>query len=187
MVNSTHIIFEIEDNYQKQTYRNRCYIYGTNGIQLLNVPVEHLKGIKQKTKEVKIDYKEQWYRHHLKTLQSAYSSSPFYEFYIDDILSIFHKKSRFLLDLNLDTHAFVMDALQCEIQQTKTVSFERETDSKDYRNLVTAKTKNNYNLKPYHQVFTEYHGFISNLSVLDLIFMEGPNSLNYLESQSIQF
>jgi hypothetical protein len=184
---STNIIFEVEDNYQKQTYRNRCYIYGSNGLQLLNIPIEHLKGVKQKTKDVKIDYKDFWYKHHLKTLQSAYSSSPFYEFYIDAIMSILNKKYTFLLDLTLSCHEFVMDALQIEIPLSKTDKFEQDHAINDHRGLVLAKSKHNLNLTPYYQVFNESHGFISNLSILDLIFMEGPNTLNYLEMESIKF
>ena len=182
-----NIIFEVEDNYQKQTYRNRCYIYGANGIQPLNVPIEHLKGFKQKTKDVKIDYKDNWHKQHLKTLQSAYSSSPFYEFYIDDLISIFKKKPAFLLDLNLQGHEFVMDALQIDIPMSQTDKFEHDFGIGDYRKLAVAKSKLNFNLTPYYQVFSESHGFISNLSILDLIFMERPNALNYLETQSIQF
>jgi hypothetical protein len=184
---SANIIFEVEDNYQKQTYRNRCYIYGSNGLQPLNVPVEHLKGFKQKTKDVKIDYKDFWHKHHLKTLQSAYSSSPFYEFYVDDLISILNKKPTFLLDLNLECHEFVMDALQIKIPMSQTDKFEQESGTNDYRRLVVAKSKQNFNLTPYYQVFSESHGFISNLSILDLIFMEGPNTQNYLETESIKF
>ena len=85
---SKKVIFEIEDNFQKQTYRNRCYIYTAQGKHLLNVPIQHTKGIKQKTKDVKIDYKDNWNKLHLKTLKTAYSSSPFFEFYIDDLLPV---------------------------------------------------------------------------------------------------
>ena len=186
IVNSAKIIFEVEDNFQKQTYRNRCYIYGSNGSQLLNVPVEHLKGSKQKTKDVKIDYKDSWVKNHLKTLQSAYSSSPFYEFYIDDLRTIYDKKYTFLLDLNFGCHEFVMDAMQLEKPVTKTDKYVHETSFNDYRNLAIAKSKFNYNLSPYHQVFSQNHGFITNLSMLDLIFMEGPNTLNYLETQTLK-
>lgn len=187
IVNSKDVIFEVEDNFQKQTYRNRCYIYGSNGTQLLNVPVEHMKGFKQKTKDVKIDFKDGWVKNHLKTLQSAYSSSPYYEFYIDDLITIFEKKYTFLLDLNLSCNEFVMDAIQLEKSISKTDEYQHETPYQDNRNLAVAKSKFNHNLSPYHQVFSENHGFISNLSVLDLIFMEGPNALNYLESQTLNY
>ena len=80
MAQSNDIIFEVHDSYQKQTYRNRCYIYTAEGKHLLNVPIQHTKGIKQKTKDVQIDYKDDWNKLHLKTLITAYSSSPFFDF-----------------------------------------------------------------------------------------------------------
>ncbi|SDX49987.1 WbqC-like protein family protein [Lutibacter oricola] len=180
------IKFEFEDNFQKQTYRNRCYIYTANGKHLLNVPIQHSKGVKQKTKDVKIDYKDDWNKQHLKTLETAYSSSPFFEYYIDDLLPIFTKKIDFLIDLNIETHCFILDALQLNIPFTKTIDFEVEA-KEDYRNLAIAKTKQVFNFKRYIQVFEQNHGFIPNLSMLDLIFMEGPNALNYLENQQLNF
>ncbi len=187
IANADEIIFETEDNFQKQTYRNRCYIYTSQGKQLLNVPVQHSKENKQKTKDVKIDYKDDWHKQQLKTLKTAYSSSPFYEFYIDDLLPVFEKKKHFLLDLNFLAHEIIMDALQLEIAMKKTTEYEREPKLLDLRILAEDKPKTTYNLEPYAQVFSENHGFIPNLSILDLLFMEGPNALNYLESQKYIF
>jgi len=184
---SNNICFEVEDNFQKQTYRNRCYIYTADGKHLLNVPVQRDKGVKQKTKDVKIDYKDDWNKLHLKTLITAYSSSPYFEFYIDELLPVFNKKHTFLLDLNLLSHQLILDALQLEITTTKTNKFIKETTLKDYRNLAVAKGEPAYNLVRYIQVFEQNHGFIPNLSILDLLFMEGPNALNYLESQNFKF
>jgi hypothetical protein len=187
IANANEIIFETEDNFQKQTYRNRCYIYTAQGKKLLNVPVQHAKEIKQKTKDVKIDYKDNWNKQHLKTLQTAYSSSPFYEFYIEDLLPIFEKKVHFLLDLNFLAHEIIMDALQLEIPTKKSTEYVKESKILDLRNLAEDKPKITYNLERYIQVFSENHGFISNLSILDLLFMEGPNALNYLEKRKITF
>jgi len=184
---ASKIIFEAEDNFQKQTYRNRCYINTANGKHLLNVPIQHNKSVKQKTKDVKIDYKDDWNKLHLKTLETAYNSSPFFEFYIDDLLPIFEKQTTFLVDLNLKCHEFIMDALQINIPSKKTVEYQKEVDFLDLRKLAIAKGEHNFQLERYIQVFEEKNGFISNLSILDLLFMEGPNALNYLENQSIQF
>jgi len=184
IANADEIIFETEDNFQKQTYRNRCYIYTAQGKQLLNVPVQHTKEIKQKTKDVKIDYKDDWHKQQLKTLKTAYSSSPFFEFYIDDLLPVFEKKIHFLLDLNFLAHEIIMDVLQLEIPLKKTTEYEKEPKQLlDLRILAEDKPKITYNLERYIQVFAENHGFIPNLSILDLLFMEGPNALNYLETQ----
>lgn len=186
LIKSNHFTFEVEDNFQKQTYRNRCYIYTANGKQSLNIPIQHTKGSKQKTKDVKIDYKENWNKLHLKALQSAYSSSPFFEFYIDDLLPIIEKKHEFLIDLNIASHLFIMEALQFEIPFNFSTAFETEKIENDFRNLAIAKTKTQFNFERYIQVFETSHGFIPNLSMLDLIFMEGPNALNYLENQILK-
>jgi len=182
---SKTICFEVEDNFQKQTYRNRCYIYTANGKHLLNVPIQHNKGVKQRTRDVKIDYKDDWNKLHLKTLITAYSSSPFFEFYIDDLLPIFNKQHIFLLDLNILSHQIIMEALQLDLTTSKTNEFLKETNLKDFRKLAIAKGEPRYNLERYIQVFEQKNGFISNLSILDLLFMEGPNALNYLESQNL--
>jgi hypothetical protein len=184
---SNELIFEVEDNWQKQTYRNRCYIKTANGKQLLNVPVQHQKGIKQKTKDVKIEYKYNWQKQHFKALKTAYNSSPFFEFYMDDLLPIFEIKPSFLLDLNLKCHQLIMEALQLEIPYVKTKYFRKETSFLDARNLAIDKNQNSYKFDRYIQVFEKNNGFISNLSILDLLFMEGPNALNYLENQTLKF
>lgn len=184
---ASHLIFEIEDNFQKQTYRNRCYINTSNGKYLLNVPIQHTKNIKQKTKEIKIDYKDRWQSLHLKTLKTAYNSSPFFEFYVDDLEAIYNKKYTYLLDLNLKTHQFVMDALQIKIPTTTTKEYQTQFNGLDLRNLAIDSKKNNYELDSYYQIFNQNQHFISNLSVLDLIFMEGPTAESYLNNQKIPF
>jgi len=187
IANAKEIIFEVEDNFQKQTYRNRCYIYTADGKHLLNVPIQHTKGVKVKTKDVKIDYKYDWNKLHLKTLQTAYNSSPFFEFYIDELKPVFEKRFTFLLDLNLKCHELIMDALQLHIPFRKTSEYEKEPQTLDARILATAKIKDQFLLERYIQGFEQNKGFLSNLSILDLLFMEGPNALNYLENQTINY
>lgn len=187
VVNSKELIFEVEDNFQKQTFRNRCYINTAHGKHLLNVPIQHRKEIRQKTKDIKIDYKDNWHKLHLKTLETAYNSSPFFEFYIDELRPLFEKRIPFLLDLNLKCHDFVMDSLQLEIPTSITTEYHIEPTYKDTRHLAITKSNQEFNFERYIQVFDQNHGFISNLSMLDLLFMEGPNALNYLESQTLNF
>jgi hypothetical protein len=176
------IVFEVEDNFQKQTYRNRCYIYAAFGKLQMNVPVIHThnKTVRQKTKDTKIDPNYSWQTRQLKTLQAAYRSSPYYEFYEDDLLPLFTKKHTFLQDLNLEAHAFIMDAIQEDIPFTKTTEYHIEPSIKDDRILANPKLKPSIELKPYTQVFDDKHGFIPNLSILDLLFMEGPNTTSFL-------
>ena len=176
------VTFELEDNYQKQTYRNRCYIYGANGKLALNIPVKHkaTEG-RKKTKDTLVENNFSWQQQHYKSLQSAYRSSPFFEFFEEDLLKIFNKKYTFLQDLNIDTHLFVTDALQMEQNFAKTSSYELTPNSTDYRGLAIAKKGVEIEMDTYIQMFDDKYGFIPNLSILDLLFMEGPNTISFLE------
>lgn len=179
---SDSVVFELEDNYQKQTYRNRCYIYGANGKLSLNIPVKHLiKENRKKTKDTLVDNDSQWQQQHFKSLKSAYSSSPFFEFFEDDISKIFNKKYTYLQDVNIDTYLFITDALQISTSFSKTKDYEVSSIITDYRNLAIAKKGVEVKVDSYIQMFDDKHGFISNLSILDLLFMEGPNSISFLE------
>lgn len=185
IVQTNKVVFEVQDNFQKQTYRNRCFIYGANGKQLLTVPLMHNKiKAKQKTRDIKIDNSFAWQKLHFKTLQSAYSSSPFFEFYEDDLRPIYQSSFEFLLDLNFKTFEVISEALQLEIPYKKTEEYKLDVAAEnDFRFLANAKRKLDLTLKNYVQVFDDKHGYIQNLSILDLLFNEGPNALSYLESQ----
>ena len=182
MINAGEFAFEVYDNFQKQTYRNRCYIYGANGKQLLNIPVQKKSG-KQLYRDIKIDYTSNWQLEHFKTLNSAYNSSPFFEFYIDDLEELFTNKEVFLIDLNIKIFEKVAALLQENISYIKTVDFKKDLDN-DYRFLVNAKSKTKIDLPKYTQVFDNKYGFIENLSILDLLFMEGPAANIYLKKVS---
>ena len=180
LLNSNSITFEVEDNYQKQTYRNRCYIYGANGKQLLNIPVTIPKSSKKtKSKDILIE-NSNWQKQHYKSLEAAYNHSPFFEFYKDDLRKIFSKKYTYLLDVNLDSFHFIMDALELPKEYTLSKTYE-ETKLNDFRNLADSKKKVEISTIPYIQMFDQKFGFLKNLSILDLLFMEGPNSINFLE------
>jgi len=186
MFGEDKILFECEDNYQKQTYRNRCYIAAANGKLLLNIPIKH-KTNSRKTKDILVDYSDSlWHDTHLKSMQAAYRSSPFYEYYEADIISIFERKHRFLIDLNIATHVFVINALQENVRSIKTEEYETETLNEDFRWLVNAKKRLNWNFNIYTQMFDHKNGFYKNLSILDLLFMEGPASFSYLQSHKPQ-
>jgi hypothetical protein len=180
LLNSNSITFEVEDNYQKQTYRNRCYIYGANGKQLLNIPVTIPKSNKKtKSKDILIE-NSNWQKQHYKSLEAAYNHSPFFEFYKDDLYKIFSKKYTYLLDVNLDSFHFIMDTLELFKEYTLSKTYE-ETKLNDFRNLADSKKKVEISTIPYIQMFDQKFGFLKNLSILDLLFMEGPNSINFLE------
>lgn len=186
LAKADQVIFEVEDNYQKQTYRTRCYIYGANGKQLLNIPVQH-NNKSRKTSEILIDNSVPWQKQHLRAIEAAYRSSPYFEFYEEEFVLLFKKTPQFLLDFNFRCLELVLEMLQLEITFTKTEAFFKEySDLVDLRLLADAKSEKKYKLNPYTQVFSDKHGFIENLSILDLLFMEGPNALNYLENQLIE-
>ncbi len=187
MSQSEHINFEIEDNFQKQTNRNRTYIYSPNGIQLLNIPIKHSKEAHQKTKDVKIENDFDWQKQHFKSLEAAYRSSPFFEYFEDDLLPFFEKKHIFLMDLNFETIAISSKCLRMKLEYTQSTEFFTNLDNKeivDFRMLVNGK-KDDSQFENYTQVFDDKHGFLNNLSVLDLIFNEGRYALDYLKNQKI--
>lgn len=185
MAQAETITLEVEDNFQKQTNRNRMYIYSPNGIQLLNVPVKHSNKIHQKTKDVKIENDFGWQKQHFKSLDAAYRSSPFFEYFEDDIMPIFEKKYEFLMDLNLDTMNLVSKCLRMPLEFKETTEyFHVVADFNDFRNLANGK-KDSTIIAPYTQVFEEKYGFLNNLSTLDLLFNEGRYALDYLKKQSL--
>lgn len=185
MVNADVLYFEVCDNYQKQTHRNRTEIYGANGKLALTVPVRYTQTNRQLYKDVTIANDGIWQQQHLKSLQSAYSMSPFFEFYIDDLMPLFEKTFDYILDFNLNCFEVLKDSLQLYITTNRTQVFEKESENKmDFRRLVN-RNWNSISLQPYAQVFTEKHGFISNLSILDLLFNEGPNVELYLKNQKL--
>jgi hypothetical protein len=186
MSQAKHVTFEVHDSFLKQTYRNRTYIYGANGKLTLNIPVIHSQKNRQKYKDVKIFNEEKWQSLHWKSLLSAYKTSPFFEYYEDDIQPLFEMNVGFILDFNLKCFEVIIDCLQLDINTLKTETYqEAPTNTKDFRFLVNAKKEQPQLFDKYTQVFSNKHGFISNLSILDLLFNEGPNALNYLESQTI--
>lgn len=187
MVQSDKVIFEMDDNFQKQTNRNRMYIYSPNGLQLLNVPIKHSKYNFQKTKDVKIENDFNWQKQHFKSLEAAYRSSPFFEYFEDDIRFIFEKKQTFLMDLNLQTFEIVAECLGAKLNITHTTEYFKEVNgTKDYRILANGK-KDSSVFETYTQVFEEKSGFLTNLSILDLLFNEGRYALDYLKNQQLDF
>ncbi|MDO6598125.1 WbqC family protein [Oceanihabitans sp. 2_MG-2023] len=184
MLQANNVVFEMHDNYQKQTYRNRSFIYGANGKLQLSVPVIYSQKERQKYSDIKIHNAEKWQTLHWKSLESAYRTSPFFEFYEDELQPLFTQKAEFLLDFNLKCFETILECLQLDIKSSETEIFQKEiTDQSDFRYLVNSRKEPNFNFDNYTQVFNEKHGYISNLSILDLLFNEGTNAINYLENQ----
>jgi hypothetical protein len=189
-INHSKVFIEQFEHFNKQTYRNRCVILGGNGLIQLIIPVVKGRGPKILIRDLKISYDTNWQRNQWQTLFSAYSSSPFFEYYQDDIFPFFEKKYEFLLDYNLKINEVICDLLEIENNTVLTPDFEQVPEGTfNYRDIISPKNKTlpDKYFKPmeYTQVFSEKHGFSPNLSILDLIFNEGPNSYTILKGSNI--
>ena len=182
------VVWEIQDNFQKQTYRNRYHICTDQGLHKLSIPIKHVGGTdgRQKYTEVLIDNSDRWQLIHWRTVQTAYRTSPFFEFYEDDLAPLFEEKYAKLIDFNWASIQFLGQALDLDIPKDYSESYQKEsTDSLDRRHLVNAKKASTFTFDPYTQVFGERHGFLPNVSTLDLLFNEGPNAANYLKQVTL--
>lgn len=190
LVQFENIYMEQFENFTKQTYRNRYEILGANGVIPLIVPVVKGRGRKIKIRDLQISYDTDWQRNHWRTIFSAYNSSPFFEFYRDDIQPFFEKPRKFLFDFNLEILETLCDLMEIEPNLVLTEDFEQVPEvTLNFREAISPKkhrTENDFRFspKPYTQVFHEKFGFVPNLSILDLLFNEGPNSLNVVEASS---
>jgi len=183
IIASENVLIELYENYQKQSYRNRCKIYAANGQLSIVIPVEQATIKKINIKDVRIDYKTSWQKQHLKSIESAYRTSPFYEFLIDDFSVFFTKKFIFLHDLNTEILRAILEILEVKKNITYTSAYEYNYIEKlDYRTIYHPKHLTDYEnlMKPYPQVFDHKYGFIPNLSCIDLLFNLGSNAFSYL-------
>ena len=178
-----HCVIEQYDSYQKQTYRNRCVIATANGLQALTVPVE-VGGKKEEVREVRISDHNQWRRVHWNALQSAYSESPFFEYYADDIRPFFEQKYEFLIDFNEAIRQKMCELLDIETSVSYSSGFMvHGSGFMDFREVIHAKHPQDdpdFQPRSYWQVFQHRYGFQPNLSILDLLFCMGPESVFYL-------
>lgn len=175
------ITWDLNDNYTKQTYRNRAYIAAANGSLPLNIPIVHSKQDQSEPfNNIYIDHSQPWVQNHLKSIKSAYRSSPFYEFYEDDILELYERVPEKLQDWNLLTAQYLLKKMHISCLQTYSDTYLNDYTAKQ---LITAKQKPIVQVAPYMQVFQEKYGFIQPLSGLDLLFNLGPSAGVYLKNQ----
>jgi len=175
------VLVELEENYLKQSYRNRCYILSAHGPQLLSVPV--CLGSQHKTplKEIRIDYSKRWQQVHLRAITASYSSSPYFQFYFENIEKIISKKPDFLIDLNMELTETVLKILKLNIRLTQTTHFESVGEAaNDFRYKISPKKKSQFIVKEYMQVFNTFNRTDHRLSIIDLVFNMGPEALDYL-------
>ncbi|TNE60776.1 MAG: hypothetical protein EP344_06790 [Bacteroidetes bacterium] len=188
---SSILHLESAEHFQKSSYRNRCHIAGPNGLQRLSIPLEKGKHQQSPIREVRIAYRENWQVNHWRSILTAYGNAPFFDHFIADLEPFFRRKYRFLFDLNLDILHYLLGRLGWKgtLQLTETYRFALEADTiVDLRNSITPKPATPllwYRALPYPQVFTERHGFIPDLSVLDLLMCCGKQTVAILQESLI--
>jgi len=171
---------ELHETYIKQTYRNRCTILGANGPLDLVIPVKKPMGSKTKTSEIIIDYREDWQRIHWYAIESAYNSSPFFEFYQDYLAEFYTNKIELLVDFNQQLHVKILKLLKLQRGVSFTSEFQKHPSSEDFRYQISPKLQTGHDFREYYQVFSYKSHFVDNLSVIDLIFNEGPRAQEFI-------
>jgi hypothetical protein len=182
----SEIYIEQHEHFIKQTYRNRAVILGANGPIPLIVPVEKGREQKIKIKDLRISYDEEWQRNHWRTIFSAYNSSPFFEYYADELETFFRKRTVFLFDFNQQITESILEILEIPVGLNLTEAFEKIPENcLNFREKIGPKAHRNsddlqFIAHSYTQVFSEKFGFIPDLSILDLLFNEGPSAHSVL-------
>lgn len=174
-------VIEIFDTYHKQTYRNRCRVMTANGVENLSVPVVKVNGNHTMTKDIAISPIEPWQHIHSRCLESAYKAAPFFDHYYDELRPVFESHFERLIDLNDAALQAILKMLKIQKEIVHTSDYEKTVEN-DFREAFSTKDKPHPDLFPkYYQVFSIKHPFAPDLSILDLIFNEGPESIRYLK------
>jgi hypothetical protein len=181
-----NIVIEKEENYIKQSYRNRCYILSSHGPQLLSVPVYLGSVHKTLIKDIRIDYSKRWQQVHLRAMTAGYNASPFFEYYYESIEKIVSENHEYLIDLNMALTEKILQILKIN----KTISYSSvfepiENDNNDFRYKLSPKKESLFPQKPYIQVFDTGKGFVPNLSIVDIIFNMGPDAGKLISGRRI--
>lgn len=180
------LVIEQHEHFPKQTYRNRAEIYSPNGLLSLSVPLVK-RNMRQAMKDVRIAYDYDWQKLHWRSLESSYRRSPFFEYYEDDFRPFYEgKQFEFLIDLNEALEARILKLLKWEVKFSKSTTYEKtlSPEQTDFRELISPKntlaSDPDFVPKIYYQVFETRHGFLPNLSIVDLLFNEGSKATNFI-------
>jgi len=182
------VYIEAWEHYQKGGFRNRCYIANANGVQVLSIPLRKGKHEGLSIREVAIAYEESWQKKHWKAIESAYRNAPYFDHYAPHFEAIYSQKFTYLFDFNLALWECLINNIGLKLKLNLSADYQKDyppNEVHDHRNLW--KPNKNLrvgesmpNLGSYPQVFTEKHGFLSNLSSLDLLFCMGPEAFYFL-------
>ena len=180
MFHFPEVRIETSENYLKQSYRNRCIIAGANGPLPLSVPIVKPDTLKCLTKDIRISDHGNWRHLHWNAIVSAYNSTPFFEFYEDDFAPFYEKKYEFLFDFNEELRMLICQLLDIQPQIQYTTSFEADVEN-DFRWISPKQdiADPSFLLKPYYQVFQDKHGFLPNLSIIDLLFIQETKEFSF--------
>lgn len=187
LVDCTEIVVEKYEHYEKQSYRNRCHIKGPHRVETLIIPVTSKHG-KPKIVEVKIDYDQKWLNNHWRTLQTGYGKSPYFEYYAPDLHDILFKKNIFLYDLNMQLMTMCLKWLKRDVVLKESAFYEKQPPAgiTDLRGAINPKKEDGcnrfYKSIEYQQVFGSK--FVPNLSLMDLIFNQGPGALSIVKASA---
>ena len=181
ILQSEQIFIETKEHFIKQSCRNRCTIMGANGTQTLTIPKERKSSDKTLISDISISNQDNWQKSHWQSIVSAYNSSPFFEYYKDELLPFYNTKYSTLFDFNLKLTKTILGFLQVDKEFNFTSHFQKEFNGLDFRSSKFIFDHQ----EEYQQVFCEKYSFIPNLSILDVLFNLGPETTSYLERQSI--
>ena len=179
------VLIEQCENYLKQTYRNRALIATASGVMPLTIPVEHHGGEKVLVRDLRLSDHGNWRHLHWQALQTAYDKSPFFEYYADDFRPFYEEKiTPFLLDFNIRLQTLICSLLNLSAEPQLTQQYEKNGDFIDLRYDISPKKPCIVaHPEPYYQVFSRQHGFLPDLSIVDLLFNMGPEALLVLKKQ----
>ncbi|MDH6305072.1 hypothetical protein M2459_001809 [Parabacteroides sp. PF5-5] len=178
------VYFETAENYLKQTYRNRCVIAGANGPLSLSIPIEKPDSLKCLTRDIRISEHGNWHHLHWNAILSAYNTSPFFEYYQDDFIPFYEQTFDFLFDFNEQLRQLICDLLDIHPTVHFTETYQVDT-AHDFRESIRPRNPledASFSPTPYYQVFREKHGFLPNLSIIDLLFNMGPEGILVLNN-----